>query len=192
MPRNVARISFGSLAMDQFEPIGLDKEQIDNNLDALRNNARSAKQAWLREAENSEKLDLIKAKVRDYEEERTQSAKRAEEFQHTRLERPTQQIRLLEINCRSEFIECTIRAVNVSESAVYTAVSYTWGSPIRPRLQILLNGKRFFVRENLWKFLYALTEKCGNIDNEYWIDALCIDQLYTKERNQQASIMGSI
>jgi hypothetical protein len=60
---------------------------------------------------------------------------------------------------------------------------------------ILLNGKIFSVRQNLFDFLYmACTEPkvLGLTQEKYWIDALCINQSNIPERNHQVAQMGDI
>ncbi|KAH8699347.1 heterokaryon incompatibility protein-domain-containing protein, partial [Phaeosphaeriaceae sp. PMI808] len=71
----------------------------------------------------------------------------------------------------------------------YEALSYTWGTNEKTQ-QILLNGKQFMVTQNLYSALKYLRFK--NKDRILWIDAICIDQDYVKERNHQVSHMASI
>jgi hypothetical protein len=55
---------------------------------------------------------------------------------------------------------------------------------------ILVNGKTLAVRHNLHAFLRVAKTKYPN--RKFWIDALCIDQTNTAERNQQVQQMGEI
>ncbi|CAO2653524.1 Nn.00g029350.m01.CDS01 [Neocucurbitaria sp. VM-36] len=71
----------------------------------------------------------------------------------------------------------------------YSCVSYTWGDPLE-RYAIRLNDKLFYVRSNLWEFLSMATSQL--YDTFLWIDALCIDQNNTTERNHQVQQMGNI
>lgn len=48
--------------------------------------------------------------------------------------------------------------------ALHTLLCHTWGSPTGPRLATLLNDSVFFVRENIWNFLYATV---ANLDS--WV-----------------------
>ncbi|TGO12189.1 hypothetical protein BTUL_0093g00380 [Botrytis tulipae] len=78
-------------------------------------------------------------------------------------------------------IECELRC--------YEALSYEWGSP-RDRRMIFINGRKCLVRANLWSALNRLR-------NEYterilWVDALCINQYDTFERNHQVGQMSKI
>ena len=71
----------------------------------------------------------------------------------------------------------------------YEALSYAWG-PNEKTKQITLNGERFMVTKNLYSALQYLRFK--NQDRVLWIDAICIDQSHTAERNHQVSHMASI
>ena len=71
----------------------------------------------------------------------------------------------------------------------YEALSYTWGIN-KTTKQIILNGKRFMVTENLYSALQYLRFK--NEDRILWIDAICIDQTQIAERNHQVRHMASI
>jgi hypothetical protein len=65
-----------------------------------------------------------------------------------------------------------------------------WGPP-EPCETIIVNGKPFVVRQNLFDFL-------GNVQtivtptNRSWIDAVCIDQTNVLESNHQIQQMGLI
>lgn len=76
-----------------------------------------------------------------------------------------------------------------SEFPSYSCLSYMWGDP-EEQHAILMNGKTFKVRRNLWDFLRVAQNKLFN--NFLWIDALCIDQQNTQERNHQVQQMGNI
>lgn len=74
--------------------------------------------------------------------------------------------------------------------ALYTAVSYTWGTEERSKW-ILVDDKWFAVRPNLWQLLSDLRDK--ERLRTLWIDAICINQdSDTAERNFQVSLMGDI
>ncbi len=78
---------------------------------------------------------------------------------------------------------------DIDQEIPYTCLSYTWGKADRNH-DIYLNGQIFSIRQNLWDFL-AMARK--NLTDQYfWIDALCIDQTNTKERNHQVQQMGNI
>ena len=69
----------------------------------------------------------------------------------------------------------------------FHALSYTWGleSPTR---EILIDGKPFLIRQNLWNFLRRVRE-CEDL---LWADAICINQNDAKEKSEQVALMGSI
>jgi hypothetical protein len=79
--------------------------------------------------------------------------------------------------------------------AVYTCLSYRWGDP-DPSRNILVNGKPFTVRQNLFDFLTMVQTKAAagipGVLGPYWIDALSIDQLNVPERNHQVAQVGKI
>ncbi|KAF2870691.1 heterokaryon incompatibility protein-domain-containing protein, partial [Massariosphaeria phaeospora] len=74
----------------------------------------------------------------------------------------------------------------------YTCLSYVWGPPLPDdkMAQIYINNKPFLIRPNLWEFLKVARRKFAH--RPIWIDALCIDQSNTKERNHQVRQMGTI
>ncbi|KAK5955592.1 hypothetical protein OHC33_003233 [Knufia fluminis] len=84
-------------------------------------------------------------------------------------------------------LQCKIEEGRTIEK--YTALSYTWGPPTHDQ-DILLNGKLFQVRRNLWDFL--LVAKDNFLRTKWWIDAVCINQDDTSERNRQVKRMAQI
>ncbi len=112
-------------------------------------------------------------------------------FQHESLPARGRAIRLVRVLPQSDsFIRCSIRIVEL-KSVPYRCLSYQWGptEKVHAMQWIILNGKRFRVRKNLWDFLKA-AEALYN--EEFWIDALCIDQANVIERNAQVAMMGDI
>ncbi|RYN42939.1 hypothetical protein AA0119_g11215 [Alternaria tenuissima] len=84
------------------------------------------------------------------------------------------------------------------EPESYRALSYVWGPPDVGK-SILIDGKPFEVRQNLWNFLNeaCARETLQDANNAHvprflWIDAICIDQSQVKERNHQVAMMGKI
>jgi Heterokaryon incompatibility protein (HET) len=55
---------------------------------------------------------------------------------------------------------------------------------------ILINGRQFEVRKNLWDFLNHARKFSPS--RVFWIDAICIDQNNIPEKNQQVQRMGCI
>ncbi|KAH6882563.1 hypothetical protein BKA58DRAFT_373527 [Alternaria rosae] len=79
-------------------------------------------------------------------------------FQHEPLDQTQASIRLIEINpglSAEGLIECHVSHTTIE--ATYTCLSYRWGDddPFSLRT-ILMNGKPFIVRENLFDFLHCV------------------------------------
>lgn len=130
-------------------------------------------------------------------------------FQHEAIDLRKPSLRLVEViqsdsADQERLIECEI--TNTTADTTYNCLSYVWG-PETPARIILLNGKPFRVRENLWDFLDVAStsrirrelknDNAANFDFEsfsgyLWVDALCIDQENTRERNHQVQGMGDI
>ena len=79
----------------------------------------------------------------------------------------------------------------------YRALSYTWGPAEGgfvphdgDRVEWLVHGRNRSVPINLVMALSNLADR--DLNGYYWIDALCIDQLNDKERNEQVMIMDKI
>lgn len=111
-------------------------------------------------------------------------------FKYTPLDydqRSIRLIRLLPNTCPDGLLQCDIYEATVDDE--YTCLSYVWG-PEKLTHEIKIQGKLYSIRSNLYDFLrvsrtqYAL--------QPLWIDALCIDQMNTFERNHQVRQMGEI
>ncbi|EUC47156.1 hypothetical protein COCMIDRAFT_61370, partial [Bipolaris oryzae ATCC 44560] len=104
----------------------------------------------------------------------------------------TPQFRLLELHpsTQSSLIECSLRSYSFDESyPAYKALSYTWGS-VKDTYQLRLNGYEFSVSRNLWTFLEQMHLQRRH--GVYWIDAICINQSNTLEKNHQVQMMRRI
>jgi Heterokaryon incompatibility protein (HET) len=71
----------------------------------------------------------------------------------------------------------------------YEALSYTWGSEDSQNA-ILLDGKTFLVRDNMWEALIQF--RLRDEEHMLWIDAICVNQDNISEQNQQVRIMPHI
>ncbi|KAH3939032.1 hypothetical protein HBH53_240810 [Parastagonospora nodorum] len=115
-----------------------------------------------------------------------------EAFRYEQLDLTKQQIRLVTVKPKSperEDVECDIHVFDVDTAPPYGTLSYTWGwDTPRP---ILLNGKRFVVRQNLYHFLRSYRDDPSNV-HFIWIDQICISQAHTGERNHQVCLMSQI
>jgi hypothetical protein len=113
-------------------------------------------------------------------------------LQYSTLNLQGHEIRLVQLYPRrtsADTIQCNLVTANLDENPRYEALSYEWGL-ISPKLQITVNGSSALVRENLWWALNHL-----QLEDEMrilWIDALCINQGNTIERNHQVAQMGKI
>jgi hypothetical protein len=116
-------------------------------------------------------------------------------FKHDPLDHTKRSIRLVQILPSLSFnqrIQCNIS--HTTTDATYQCLSYRWGDPI-PEHEILVNGKPFRVRQNLFDFLNLMRlRSTTSLDNIplIWIDTLCIDQSSLDERNHQVAQMGAI
>jgi hypothetical protein len=112
-------------------------------------------------------------------------------YEFAPLDLDIKQIRLVHVQPRipGAPISCLFDTALLSAVTEYAALSYTWGLPTSTR-SILLNGKPFLVRENLWNFLDQMEEYEEPLP--LWIDAISIDQNSDFERNHQVAMMGEI
>ena len=111
-------------------------------------------------------------------------------FRYRKVDSSNHKIRVVWIRpdlTHDGLIEFRLKHVGVGSQ--HACLSYTWGST-EPRKQILINGGRFYVRLNLWKFLDLA--RWRNETQPIWIDAICIDQDNIEERNHQVQMMGDI
>jgi hypothetical protein len=88
-------------------------------------------------------------------------------------------------------IQCSLVETSLDGARPFEALSYTWGMPDDLDLKIYLNGTLVTIRRNLWVALHYLQKDISR-DRVLWIDALCIHQEDTKERNHQVGFMGDI
>ena len=112
------------------------------------------------------------------------------EFVHQCLDLTKSTIRVLQIlpGRKKDPISCTLKHVPRAKDT-YLCLSYMWGDA-KSIHSIIINGRCFSVRENLWKFMH-LARKL-KIRDWLWIDALCINQSNNKERNHQVQQMADI
>jgi hypothetical protein len=112
-------------------------------------------------------------------------------FKHDPLSIDERSIRLITIEPNLSqpdgLIQCSMSHTKLN-GVHYTCLSYRWGDP-EPRKLILINGKEASIQTNLFDFLD--TVRATNRD-AIWIDALCINQNDSMEKNHQVSQMGEI
>ena len=74
-------------------------------------------------------------------------------YEYTPLDQTSQSIRLLTIRGHDEgLISCEVNHFKLDAAPEYVALSYDWGPNDLTR-QILLDGRRIDVRENMWDVL---------------------------------------
>ncbi|KAF2096238.1 HET-domain-containing protein [Rhizodiscina lignyota] len=71
----------------------------------------------------------------------------------------------------------------------YEALSYVWGPP-NPARMIQVNGINAPVNPNLFDALFAL--RLSDAKRRIWIDAICVNQVNTRERSIEVRKMGEI
>ncbi|KAH8587866.1 heterokaryon incompatibility protein-domain-containing protein [Bisporella sp. PMI_857] len=116
----------------------------------------------------------------------------------------TREIRLLRLHSRSSSsktssvqieenvpIYCDLYPVAFHEARNqgYEALSYTWGTSKDP-LSIQVNGTEVPVTRNLHVALQHLRVETSEV--VLWVDALCINQMNEKEKNEQVNMMRDI
>lgn len=114
-----------------------------------------------------------------------------EVFKYEPLPSSRNAFRLVQIKCLDlrGILWCEIACYETSKCPKYHAVSYCWGN-VDDSSMIILNGRTFPVRRNLLSLLRNIG---GRVKGQYlWIDAICIDQSSTEERNHQVRMMGQI
>jgi hypothetical protein len=114
-------------------------------------------------------------------------------YQYTPLSDANSCIRLLELQAGQgrNVIVCKLEEIALSDASnkKYESLSYVWGSPGQPRL-IQVEGMSFEVGVNLHCALKNL--RLADQPRFLWVDAICIDQFSTTERNHQVPLMCEI
>ena len=102
-------------------------------------------------------------------------------------------IRLLQIepsSRTSDAIFCLLAEHNIDDhTPTYAALSYIWGDA-RSSIPISLNNHRTNVTKNLYDALVQIRATFPGL--LLWIDAICINQSNSQERNQQVAMMRNI
>jgi len=82
-----------------------------------------------------------------------------------------------------------LKEVSLSKPPPYLALSYVWGSPTG-ETPISCHGEELLVTANCVAAIRRIRDK--KLTREVWIDAICIGQGQTEERNRQVGLMGDI
>jgi hypothetical protein len=113
-------------------------------------------------------------------------------FQYQPIDQQSTSIRLIRLRKEKSLdghVQCNIR--HASTEASYVCLSYVWGDDDEC-YTILINGRFFEVRHNLHRFLIQARRSKYLSRMWIWIDALCINQNDSSERNHQVQQMGLI
>jgi hypothetical protein len=113
-------------------------------------------------------------------------------FQYQPIDQQSTSLRLIRLQKEKSpdgYVRCNIR--HASTEASYVCLSYVWGDDDEC-YTILINGKSFEVRHNLHRFLIQARRSTYLSRMWIWIDALCINQNDSSERNHQVQQMGLI
>jgi hypothetical protein len=78
-----------------------------------------------------------------------------------------------------------------SKKPAYHTLSYIWGASA-PKHTILVNGLEFEVSSNLFEGPRRIRAHGFGDPFWIWVDAVCINQPHTAEKNLQVPIMGDI
>jgi Heterokaryon incompatibility protein (HET) len=108
------------------------------------------------------------------------------------LDPTKQEIRLLKLlpaSSGDDEIQCCLRWYTFNQAPPYVALSYMWVNPTMTST-IHLGRSLFVVKRNLKAALKRLRD-WGSKEN-YWIEALCIDQSNVKVRSNQVQLMGEM
>ncbi|KAF9893958.1 hypothetical protein FE257_008929 [Aspergillus nanangensis] len=110
-----------------------------------------------------------------------------------KLDPSKKEIRLLTLHPEDEgiILRCDLHVASLNDAPVYSALSYTWGEG-NDKYWIFVNGHKFFVTLNLFQALLQIRAHNPTGPVVLWVDAICIDQSNTEERNQQVALIGDI
>jgi hypothetical protein len=111
-------------------------------------------------------------------------------YKYSKLEKPDH-IRLVLLHPRFGFrpISCSMVEGPHMRLLMYEAISYTWGSPDRTE-EILVDGCTLKVTKSVYEILAQFSSQF--LPQLLWIDAICIDQDNSGEKEQQVPMMDKI
>jgi len=98
-------------------------------------------------------------------------------------------LHLLPSKSFDDIIQCELLYTRLSDPLEYEGLSYVWGKPEFTKT-IELNGSDFHITPNLESALRHLRRSDSN--RTIWVDAICINQKDTSERNHQVTLMKQI
>jgi hypothetical protein len=97
----------------------------------------------------------------------------------------------LDLTCTGDdgSIRGDLRVVSLDDKPIYDAISYVWGSPF-PSYQIVCSGNNLPITKNCYDALRSLIR--NSKIRTIWIDAVCINQSDSSEKNHQVPLMPDI
>lgn len=109
------------------------------------------------------------------------------------LEASRKQFRLLQVfpGQASDTIRCSLKTFDLAGPTQprYETISYCWGHNNKVK-EIYINHKRVTVPQSCFSALRRV--RCTDGPRTVWIDAVCINQRNTRERNSQVGLMKMI
>lgn len=108
------------------------------------------------------------------------------------LDSGSQEIRLLRLQPAPSFdakIQGMLSYTSLHSPCEYEALSYRWGA-VDFNAEIELEGQPFRITHNLEEALRHLRDETN--ERTIWVDAICINQYDTEERNHQVTLMKKI
>lgn len=105
---------------------------------------------------------------------------------------------------RDGLLQCQLRVVDLKESPKphYTALSYTWASPLHSPSQeeeshnrwiVTIDDTRCCIQRILFDYLDQLRRSSDKRQkDQFWINVLCIDRSDVEERSEQVNMMAQL
>jgi len=94
--------------------------------------------------------------------------------------------------CPGDPMEFKMCEFELSKAPDFFALSYVWGEITTDQPHIVIDGKSISVTKNLHRALSDLNSWILDTGKYIWVDALCINQNQTPEKNSQVDIMSDI
>ena len=115
------------------------------------------------------------------------------QYQYQALATP-RTIRLLRIDCREKTASCTLATVELDNPPDFWALSYLWGSEEKPQSLCITGDSgsdagHIPITTNCAAAIQALMPRGVRY---LWIDAVCINQVDDREKEEQVPLMGQI
>ncbi|KAH7333468.1 heterokaryon incompatibility protein-domain-containing protein [Rhexocercosporidium sp. MPI-PUGE-AT-0058] len=113
-------------------------------------------------------------------------------YKYAPLDRERNEIRVLELlpGVDPQPIEGRLRILTLDDPSPWDALSYAWGDVTSTKPITLEGDDNFQIPATLQRALYDLRKPDASLF--IWIDAICIDQWTTAERNHQVQLMRRI